>query len=137
MNEIAHKLACAETTIRFFQHLDNREDKECLDQFTTDGIWERSGQNLAGHAAIQQALTARSSTRRTCHLVSNIIVTLLDENRAKVDFCLTAYDGPAADAGQPTTGKMAGIRRCVDLMVNQGDRWRISNKSSVGLFSTA
>ncbi len=128
------RLDCAETTLRFFRLLDASDNTGCVAQFDAEGVWVRGPNALTGAAAITRALTARPAERRTCHLVTNIEVSFEAADEARVDFCLTAYEGTAGASAGAVPGRLAGIRRCVDRLVRRDGRWLIQHKSSTPLF---
>lgn len=128
--------ACNATTQRFFHCLDTHDDPAAVALFDADGIWERQGKRLQGHVAVLAALAARSAERATCHVITNVVTTVQDASTARVDFCLSTYEGQQGDDTAPI-GRLASIRRCVDSMVRVGDDWRIAHKSTEQLFRGA
>ncbi|WP_144640935.1 nuclear transport factor 2 family protein [Bordetella genomosp. 13] len=120
---------CLEVVYGFFDALDTNAHDRALALFAEDGVWERQGKALEGHAAIKAALDARSPQRRTFHAILNPVVSLRGENQATVRFYLMAYE---AHLDQDTPQPLApiGIRRCEDRLVHDGQAWRIARKSS-------
>ncbi|WP_025140882.1 nuclear transport factor 2 family protein [Achromobacter sp. DH1f] len=122
-------LECLQVVYRFFDALDIHAHDCALAQFAKEGVWERQGRALAGHAEIGAALAARSPQRRTFHAVCNPVVSLDGENQATVRFFLMAYEAQLdQEASAPLTP--VGIRRCVDRLIHDGHAWCIAHKSS-------
>jgi ketosteroid isomerase-like protein len=124
-------------TLRFFDALDRRDNAACAAALAPDGVWERQGVALRGRPAVLEALAARSPERRTCHICTNLVATLTEPGKARVDFILTAYEGHEVADGSPPVAKLAGIRRCVDDMTLTAEGWRIAHKRSTGMFKGA
>jgi len=121
---------CTRITFEFFRSLDMRAHDQAVELFTANGVWERNGKQLKGHTEIADALAGRSSERTTFHAVCNPIVLIQGVSRvtrAEVHFFLMAYE---AVAGGKEIIPPAAIRRCVDVLEYDGERWRIAHKSS-------
>ncbi|WP_322062050.1 nuclear transport factor 2 family protein [Paraburkholderia sp. J63] len=119
--------ACTSVVAGFFEALDLRNHESAVALFTPDGIWERNGTHLKGRTAIAQALAERPAGRTTFHLVANPLVSLQDASHAEVRFFLVAYE---ANKGLVEPIAPSAIRRCVDRLEFDGERWRIAHKSS-------
>lgn len=132
--DTAVEIECAKTTLTFFHLLDLRDGGGCAALIAVDGVWERQGKVLRGREAVSGALAERPTGRKTCHLVTNVVVTALGPREAKVDFCLLTFEGADSQDSAPPVGRPAGIRRCVDEMVLTDEGWRIARKSSAQVF---
>jgi len=122
-------LDCLAVVQGFFDALDMHAHDRALAFFAADGVWERQGNTLAGHAAINAALAQRSAQRRTFHAVCNPVVSLESSDQAIVRFYLMAYEARLdQDGSQPLTP--IGIRRCEDRLTHDGHAWRITRKTS-------
>ena len=125
----AQHLDCLAVVHSFFDALDMHAHERALALFAADGVWERQGNALTGHAAISAALGQRSPQRRTFHAVCNPVVSLETPSQATVRFYLMAYEARLEqDGSQPLTP--LGIRRCEDRLIHDGHVWRIAHKSS-------
>ncbi len=125
----AQHLECLQVVYGFFDALDVHAHDRALALFAEEGVWERQGSALEGHAAIGAALEARSPRRRTFHAVCNPVVSLDAANQATVRFYLVAYEArPDRDGSAALTP--VGIRRCEDRLIHDGRGWRIALKSS-------
>lgn len=126
---------CAGLMLRFFRALDERDHTACAELMADDGVWERTGTSLRGSAQVREALDQRAPGRRTCHSISSVIATVLDERHCRVQFFLTAYEGKEGADAQPPIARLAGIRSCIDEMELTGRGWRIASKTSKPVFA--
>lgn len=106
MNDAAARRAiewdCAQLLIRFFNAFDAFRYEEMAAMFAPDGVWHRQGKALQGRPAILGALNERLTTQTVRHVITNIDVTVLDADRARFLFYLTAYaDDGVAPRGEP------------------------------------
>jgi len=125
----APQLDCLAVVHEFFDALDMQAHDRALALFAEDGVWERQGSALSGHAAIGAALEKRSPQRRTFHAICNPVVSLQAPNQATVRFYLMAYEARLdEDGSQPLLP--IGIRRCEDRLAHDGRAWRIVRKTS-------
>jgi hypothetical protein len=136
LQKLVIEAACAAEVVRFFKALDERDHGTCADLMADEGVWERQGQRLRGGAQVLAALEERASGRRTCHSISSLLTTALDERHCTVTFCLTAWDGTeGADGASPPLARLAGIRRCVDELALTERGWKLTAKTSRPLFA--
>lgn len=122
---------CASVCTRFFHHLDRREYEHVAALMADGGVWNRGGTRLEGANAVLDALRARPSGLTTRHLLSNVVVDLLDGGAAaRVSYELSVFtqDDPAAPARHATilTGE--------DRLEHDGTAWRIRLKEARPLF---
>lgn len=95
---------CQQLLHRFFHCLDQSDYDGLLALFDPDGVWHRQGVALRGHAAMAQAMQARSTTQRIRHVLSNVLVHQHDDHIAEVGGYMTVY---RFDNGQPQPGLVA------------------------------
>jgi ketosteroid isomerase-like protein len=116
---------------QFFMHLDNQAFDRLADLMAPDGTWYRAGKELRGRAMLLQAMDARGTTRRTRHLISNIIVDAVDADHAEAVFYSTAFvhTDTAADAIAPMElPSSIGTYRAT--FIRMPDGWRIATLKS-------
>lgn len=121
---------CASVCTRFFHHLDRREYEQLAALMAEDGVWMRQGTALTGSAAVLDTLCARPAGLTTRHLLSNIVVDLLDEGAAAhVGYELSVFtqDGTAP-------ARHATILTGEDRLEHDGTAWRIRLKEARPLF---
>lgn len=125
LDESRSYAAASQLLARFFRALDQFEPDEAASCFTPDGNWLRKGIVLRGPQKITRALQERSADeRKTCHSVSNLIVTP-EDGMVRARYYLTVW------ASKPDTPLMAEyVLDSSDLMVVTGEGLRIYDKRS-------
>lgn len=116
--------AVAAVTIGFYRAVDLRLSG-AEDYFTEDGEWNRMGSSLHGRAAIRASLAERSAARKTCHLVSNLVVSCEEENLARAEFFVAVYE---SIDGAPL--RMMSILAAEDRLVRTFEGWKIKYRSA-------
>ena len=111
----------------FFMHLDNQEFDSLADLMAPDGVWHRAGKELRGRAMLLAAMDARGATRRTRHLITNLIVDAIDGDHAEAVFYSTAF--VHTDAAPDVIAPMelpSSIGTYRATFVRMPDGWRIA-----------
>jgi ketosteroid isomerase-like protein len=124
--ELSRQQDCVNTVLDFFYFLDAGDGDGTAALFTCDGVWLRNGNALRGPDEIRGAVEGRPAGRKTAHLVSNVRVETVSADLARVRFYLAAYEG--IEGGAPM--RLAGIRRCVDVLMCRDGRWKLTSKTS-------
>ena len=125
-SDTAH-VAVGELLARFFRGLDMFETDTVAACFAPQGTWLRKGSLLTGPAEIAEALGKRSTERRTCHSVSNLIVTREGE-MIRARYYLTVW---ASNSGAPLQTEY--VLDSSDLMTMTGHGLRFFEKRSAPL----
>ena len=86
---------CEQTVLRLFGAMDALDYEHVADAFVADGVWHRAGKALRGHDAIVAAMNERPTGRLVRHVITNVVIDVLDETRATGRCYVTAYAGPA------------------------------------------
>jgi hypothetical protein len=109
MSDQDNGFAAAQTVIRFFRCLDERDYRGMAALLAPDGVWSRQGQELRGESDLLAAMERRSASLRVHHLLSNLLTETMGEDRANVTayMLVVRHDGGAAPA--PLEG-IASIR---------------------------
>jgi hypothetical protein len=116
--------AVAATTIGFYRAVDLRLSR-AEDFFLEDGEWNRMGDSLHGRSAIRAALAERSATRKTSHLVSNLIVSSQAEDLAHAEFFVTVYESL-----DEAPLRMMSILDGEDRLVHTAAGWKIKYRTA-------
>lgn len=124
------ELACARLLTRLAHHLDRRETEAVIALVTPDCLW-RGKTDARGHDAIRARLQARPADVVTLHLVTNVVVDVLDERTAQASSSLCVYrfdtDGPA---GPPAPMRLPStIGTYHDRFVRDGAGWKIAERT--------
>ena len=121
---------CSTLVYQFFGALDRRDHQFVANLIAKDGVWHRQGVELRGPVAVLTALEARDSSRKTCHLVTNLQVEETTQATARARYYMTAYETQMAADGAASTPRMLGVRECTDDLVLEEGYWRIECKES-------
>lgn len=126
---------CTQLLVKFYNLLDQKRYEEMAALFTADGVWVRLGKQLVGPAGILHEMNEREDWLTT-HLVSNIEINVIDENRAEtmqyvVQYRAENYDPASGPA--PVVPPM-GVLRHRDQLVRDGEAWKFKRKTSRAVF---
>jgi hypothetical protein len=118
---------CTQVLIRFFNCFDRFRYEEMADMFAPGGVWHRAGQALSSRAAVIDALGARSRTQVVRHVVTNILVDVVDRNTAETLLYITAYmhDTGTAPTAVPVIRMPYLLLTVPGRMVRVRDEWKI------------
>lgn len=127
------RLACREVIEQSAIHLDGGNLDAFCELFSEDAVLVRpNGAALRGRDAIRQSYASRPATRITRHLVTNVMVELLQDNHALARSYVLLWSGSTDD---PVTdwGRAAHPRQVVgefeDCLLRMADgRWRIQQR---------
>ncbi|MDP6173680.1 MAG: nuclear transport factor 2 family protein [Rhodospirillales bacterium] len=124
---------CTQVIIQFYNDLDARRYDTLVGLFAPDGIWMRQGEEVKGRDKIMEIMAGRpgAENQQIRHMVSNIQVSVVDENTANTQQYVTIYrhdsdepiKGPAPMEGGPGI-----IFLYEDEMMRTPDGWKISHK---------
>ena len=129
----------AQLTHQFFYCLDEFRYDELVSLMETDGSWHRQGKVLRGRDAVLKALAERPGTMRIRHVITNLLVTGVEDDTASVVAYLTAYrhdDG--TDSPMPRV--IAGPYRILIVRTRfrrHGEGWLIAEQSGTTEFEFA
>jgi hypothetical protein len=120
---------CAQILTRFFNEFDAWRYQEMVRLFAPDGVWHRQGRELKGADAILAALTERSTTQTVRHVVTNIEVTVRDEQTAESLLYVTAYqhDSGEQPTSVPVIRSPSLLLAVPGKLVRTEDGWRIAS----------
>lgn len=121
--------ACAAVCTRFFHYLDRGQHDRVSGLMAAGGVWNRGGTELRGADAVMHALSARKVGRTTRHLLSNVVVDVLDATTSRVSYELSVFVQDGTDPARHST-LMTGE----DRLEHDGTSWRIRRKDARPLF---
>jgi len=128
--EIARALEwdCTQVLYRFFYLFDQFLYDDAAGLFAPDGVWNRQGKALRGPAQVVAAMNQRSTTQTVRHVVTNVLVTAIDEATAEMVLYLTAYqyDSGTKAATPPTIRSPSLLLVVPGRLVKTGGDWRIA-----------
>lgn len=130
--------ACARLIIALAVHTDRGEYDEALALFADDAVMDRDGERFAGIAALRAAYAARPAGRATCHVLSNILVTVRDDDSAQSSAYVSVYRHRTPDGRPPRPPyPLAGpetIGEYRDRFVRTARGWRLVERITRTLF---
>ena len=129
---------CQKLVRQYYRHVDQREfDKACA-LFTEDVDWHSMGVEMHGRDDILKSLPPALGTGTIRHVVTNMVVKVVDDDHAESDFYHTIYyqpeaefethDGPIAFEGAHRTHDQH------DWYVRTDEGWRIAKRVSHVVF---
>ncbi len=125
---------CQKLVRQYYRHVDQREfDKACA-LFTEDIDWWSMGVQMHGRDEILKSLPPSLGTGTIRHVVTNMVVKVVDEDHAESDFYHTIYFQPEAefethDCPIPFEGPHRTHDQH-DWYVRTDDGWRIARRLS-------
>ena len=94
--------------------------------FTDDARFVRpaGGDPVVGREAIHSSFASRPA-RKSCHLITNVVVDLVSVNEANARCTLLLYAAPAGEANAASPGLIGGFR---DRLVRTPEGWRFAER---------
>ncbi len=120
--------ACARLVYSYARAADFGDSAAASALFADDGVLEMpGGKRFAGAAAIRQRLAEQPADQVSRHVISNLLIDALDENRAR-GFCyLTLYRGTRRDTVGPLPSAVPFvIGHYEDEFARSGADWRFA-----------
>ena len=123
---------CRDLIIAYAKFLDMAEYDQCADMFednATLDVWSE----LKGKSAILAAMSARPSDLLTRHIMTNILITVIDERQATGVSYLTLYRKIGKlNRGEEKTPftRPAAVGQYNDEFVLTKDGWRFSRRKA-------
>ena len=129
---------CQKLVRQYYQHVDLREFDQAFALFTEDVDWYSMGVHLLGRDEILKALKPALGKGTIRHVVTNMVVSVIDDDHAESDFYHTiyyqaegefeTYDGPIPFEGPHRTHDQH------DWYVRTNEGWRIAKRVSHMVF---
>ena len=117
----------AQTVIRFFRALDDRDYATLAVLLAPDGVWHRQGTDLRSEADILAAMAKRSPTMRIHHLLTNVFAEPRGDGEAEVTayMLVVRHDSGAEPAGPSPFPGIENIRTMRALLRQTPQGWRV------------
>jgi ketosteroid isomerase-like protein len=129
--------AVKRAVVTLWAALDSGDFEAVAASFSNDGVWHRQGKQLAGPSGVRTAMAERPKSARTRHLITNTLISIVDENSAEMQFYLTVYQHTADPADAPPPAPMS-VPLTVALahasMRKEAAGWKIRELKSADTF---
>ena len=129
---------CEKVMCLYLGHADRREFAEAVALFTPDCDWQSHGVRLRGREALLAALHASLDTGTIRHVMTNTVVTVVDQDHAVLhDYHTLYYSGDAEFETAPGPLPFEGPHRLTDSrveFVRTPEGWRIALNDSLVVF---
>ena len=95
--------------------------------FSKEGRFVRpaGGDAIVGREAILASFTSRPP-RKSCHLITNIVVDITSADEASARSSMLLYTAPAGEASAASPALVGGFR---DKLVRTADGWRFAERT--------
>lgn len=131
MNRAAIERQCKRLSHAYSKHVDFREYGDFVDLFADDAILN-AGFELVGKEAIRQGMAKRTDRLRSRHVVTNLLINVIDEDHAEGVTYLTLYREISEEARDPSNilslNGPAAIGHYTDRYIRTPDGWRFASR---------
>ncbi|MHC4165064.1 MAG: nuclear transport factor 2 family protein [Planctomycetota bacterium] len=122
---------CERLVTLYCHYVDHGEAARIADLFDQGGTWSAPGVRMNGREEIHKGFSARQADRgrMSRHVCKNLLVDVIDENRAEGTVYLTLYrhDGEEDRRVSPLGGPQA-VGEYRDRFVRTPDGWRFAER---------
>lgn len=133
--------ACAKLIVALADYTDRGDYEAALGLFDADAVMDRDGEHFIGIESLRAAYAARPQNRITCHMLSNVIVEVIDADTAVARSMVTVYRHRGEGATRPVPPyPLSGpetIGAYRDRFVRTPSGWRLSERITRTLFQAA
>ncbi|GGE50086.1 hypothetical protein GCM10011360_41380 [Primorskyibacter flagellatus] len=121
---------------RFYMALDERDADALAAVIAPDGCWRRAGVDHIGPDAMRALIAERAPDRHSRHVLSNIVVDVLDERTATVRLYNTAFvhTGATGERGAAPMDLPSSIGILEGKFVHTGGAWLLKDLRSKPAF---
>ena len=121
---------CAQSTARFYNHVDAGRFREAAEMFLPDGTWHRMEGAATGPDQVVEELEARDPNRVSMHLINNLTVRVIDVITAEVTANITACHAKPAAKGPATDAAVGGVMRTIEVWKKSAGGWKMADKKT-------
>lgn len=133
----ADRCDCQALIHAFCHFIDHGEAPKVVGLFTEDGVFDRKGAVLRGHAALADAMARRPPGMVTRHVCSNIVLRAESPDRivGTTAFLLLRRDGAEPVADTSPAACLEAVGDFEDVFVRTPAGWRIASRKAVPVFA--
>jgi len=129
---------CQKLMRRYYHHVDHYEYDEAILLFAPDVDWLGLGVKLDGRQEVLKGLHGGLGSGTIRHILTNVIVTVIDENHAKASAYNTLYSSPDIrydlHDGPINFRTATQIVEQWDELTRMDEGWRISKRRGEAVF---
>lgn len=127
---------CTRTLTRFINALDGGDYETMAGLMAEEGVWMRPGGDAVGPDGLLQAMRDRPRDLIVRHVISNVLIEVIDERNATGLTYLTVYRhrGPPPEN---SPARLAGVHMVgvsYNRLVHEAGGWKISEKRTSRTF---
>lgn len=124
---------CRKLSIAYARHVDFKEYDLFVELFAPDGELNVTGTPIVGHEKLEKAMAMRPNSLQSRHVLTNIHIHVIDEDRAEGISYLTLYrhEGDSqndAKEGPREISGPAGVGHYSDKFIRTEEGWRFSSR---------
>jgi SnoaL-like domain len=136
--DYADRLDLERTIYRFFLYLDERRYDDLCALMAPNGVWYRQGKALRGPVEVLEALKLRPAGATTRHLITNVIVDMIDDTHAQATHYLAVFFHGAEKP--PSLPVPIELPRHISIFREEftrttSDGWRVAAMSEIPTFA--
>jgi hypothetical protein len=135
--EYADRLDLERIIYRFFLFLDERCYEDLSTLMAPHGLWHRQGKALRGPGEVLEALKSRPAGATTRHLITNVVVDVIDNTHAQVTHYLAVFFHGAQEP--PSLPVPIELPRHISIFreefIRTSDGWRVAQMSEIPTFA--
>ena len=133
-------IACTAAIQRFSAYVDAGRYDDAAALFAPDGVMQRPQERIEGREALRHSFQQRPAHRLTRHVISNLILDLVDDNtvRALSYVCVFRHLGtPGETLHQPVPARNPEtLAEYIDELVRVDGAWLIGRRTVRPVFDT-
>ena len=131
MERLLIERECERLVTRYCHYVDHGEAERIADLFAKEGVWRGPGVVMDGQDELRKGFAARQANRARMsrHVCNNLLIDVIDEDRAEGTVYLTLYrhDGEEDRRVSPLEGpELVGEYR--DRFVRTAEGWRFAER---------
>lgn len=128
LERLAIEADCTDLINRFAWCSDTFAYDEAVSLFVSDCTFGRADEIAHGHDGLRKFLARRATDRRTCHIVSGIVIDVIDSDRAegKAHSLVFGHKGALAEGEEAPLVSPDSIVRYEASFVRTDAGWRFS-----------
>ncbi len=137
--ELAIEWQCAKVLTHYYNLVDQGDFDTAVTLFTPDVVWSMDGDEYRGQDGNLSGMHKLLDESLIRHVISNIVVTVIDEDHAEAVTYLVVYCYPKQDIADGKLQTVAANRfsEVVNNLVRTADGWRISRREIKNVMTTA